>query len=879
MFLEKLEIQGFKSFAQKATLEFDKGMTAIVGPNGSGKSNIAEAIRWVLGEQSMKALRSRKSEDVIFAGTHKKARLGMAEASLYLNNENGKAEVDYDSLVITRRVFRDGESEYLINKNKVRLLDLQQLLAKLGFGQKTYSVIGQGMIDGFLRASPRERKELFEEAAGVKQYQLKRDLSLNKLEQTRQNLMRVKDHLDELLPRLRSLKRQAGRARRKSEVEKELKYLQGEYFNHAWNEIVEKEKAILNKMESVKAEVAKGRENLKNKEDLLLEVVKGTTFRQSKEEEEYLNSLHNEKNKLKEKLAILSGRVQIEKEKNTSYELQNLLKQKEEKNQEKENANLNLKNLKENIKNLNDNLEKEIKEHKETLSKIQKLQEELLPKSQLSPDFFEIEKQIEEIFSGEERIIQRLEQIKNPNELKAIIILAKEYTQKLKKLLERTKEERKKARKETKEEGKNQTPAEEIKKFLLIKEKEEKEISEYKIRLAVLQTKEDFFGEQIKSQRQVQEEIENQLRKIEVKGENVEIQRLEKEREEIEGKLRDALAKIKESEDKVKTRTKSEEGSRQKILDFENEYKNTQEVLDKIKDGLRETEIQKTKTESEKTFLFGGIKDNFGEAKAKQICEEFFKNPKKLSDNQREEFKEKIERLRKQFIQIGEIDSQTISECGECEKRYNFLALQKEDLEKAIISLKEVIKELEGKININFDQAIKEIAEQFQKYFTILFSGGKAKLLKKKYDIEKEKVPLGENLEISFSLPSSRKEKDEFYIEIRVTPPGKKLKDLNMLSGGEKALTSIALILAIITYNPSPFIVLDEVDAALDEANSSRYAKIIEDVAQKTQFVTITHNRETMRKAKVLYGVTMEESGISKLLSIGLEKVTENLTS
>ena len=188
MHLEKLEVQGFKSFAGKSALSFPglidkdrRGLTAIVGPNGSGKSNIADAIKWVLGEQSIKTLRGKKSEDVIFSGSEKMGKLGMAEVSLFLNNEDKQAPIDYSQIVLTRRMYRDGNSEYLLNNSRVRLLDVQMLLAKANFGQKTYSVVGQGTVDTFLNASLTERKEFFDEATGVKQFQIKRDTSLNKL--------------------------------------------------------------------------------------------------------------------------------------------------------------------------------------------------------------------------------------------------------------------------------------------------------------------------------------------------------------------------------------------------------------------------------------------------------------------------------------------------------------------------------------------------------------------------------------------------------------------------------------------------------------------------------------------------------------------------
>ena len=246
MYLQRLELQGFKSFAKRTILEFPelskghKGITSIVGPNGSGKSNIADSIRWVLGEQSLKTLRSKKSEDIIFSGSEKKGRLSMAEVSLFLNNEDKKVPVDYSEIVITRRLFRDGTSEYLLNKNNVRLQDVILLLAKAHFGQKSYSVVGQGMIDAILNASVGDRKDFFYEATGVKQYQIKKDQSKNKLARTHENLSQVEITLKELEPHLKSLTRQVKRLEQREEIERELREAQKEYYSGKWGYIQKK---------------------------------------------------------------------------------------------------------------------------------------------------------------------------------------------------------------------------------------------------------------------------------------------------------------------------------------------------------------------------------------------------------------------------------------------------------------------------------------------------------------------------------------------------------------------------------------------------------------------------------------------------------------
>src|SRR4051812_16796553 len=219
MYLKRLEIHGFKSFAQKTTMEFAKGTIAVVGPNGAGKSNVADAIRWVLGEQSPKIIRGKKSEDVIFAGSDKKVRLGFAEVMATFDNSDHRIPVDAAEVSIGRRVDRSGESEYLINGNKVRLLDIVDLVLKSNIGTSRYTVIGQGTIDNMILQGPSEVKNLLDEASGVKTYYIKREKTLRRLEQTAQNLIRVEDLMAEIEPRLKSLRRQAKKMEARVEIE------------------------------------------------------------------------------------------------------------------------------------------------------------------------------------------------------------------------------------------------------------------------------------------------------------------------------------------------------------------------------------------------------------------------------------------------------------------------------------------------------------------------------------------------------------------------------------------------------------------------------------------------------------------------------------
>src|SRR6266567_174424 len=247
MYLKKVEITGFKSFANKTTLEFlpagnfrgeaeGKGITAIVGPNGSGKLNVSDAIKWALGEQSMKTLRGKKSEDVIFAGSGTKARLSSAQVVLHFDNTDKRIPLEFADVIITRKLYRSGESEYLINGAKSRLLDVADFLARAGVGKESYCVINQGMSDALLNATPLDRRSVLEDAAGVKQYQIKKDRALKKLDSTRENMDRVSGLIREIEPHLKMLKRQAEKAQQGKVIAEELKGKQTKLFAYLWNQ-------------------------------------------------------------------------------------------------------------------------------------------------------------------------------------------------------------------------------------------------------------------------------------------------------------------------------------------------------------------------------------------------------------------------------------------------------------------------------------------------------------------------------------------------------------------------------------------------------------------------------------------------------------------
>ena len=758
MYLQRLEISGFKSFANKTMLEFpgpkahdaDKkcGIAVIVGPNGSGKSNVADAIRWVLGEQSLKLLRGKKTEDVIFSGSEKKARLGLAEASLFLNNEDRMMDVDYPEVVITRRVHRDGTSEYIVNKNLVRLQDILMLTAKAHFGQKSYSVIGQGMVDSILNATPFERKDFFDEAVGVKQYQIKREQSIHKLETTWKNLKQAQAVLEEIEPRLRSLSRQGKRLERREEIEEELLEKQKKYYGFLYSQLHTQKKQLEPRHKKLDAEFQ-------------------TRARDLSEIQNQLNILEKE---------------------DSRTEVFNLLQQKYQKILEKKNS---------------------LKEEKIILE-------------------------------------NKIELLRHKEVAKIIPIHLDQVLQGLKNIYSLNKELRKK----------------------LLSIKSIDDLNAFKAEFEAVSEKIDELV------------LEFEKPKIEVKKSTEPDPALSQKLAEAIKNIESIEAELARSRDEVANFNQKEEQKKGKFFELQRKFQAKQGEYNSISQELSNVRIEIAKFETKMEDLMNEIS---GELKDSSWLKDVLSHENVDTQGTLSE----IHNLKHQLELIGGIDPETVKEYTETKERFDFLDTQTKDLKKSIEGLRTVIEELDETIHRQFDVSFKNINRDFQKYFHVLFNGGKAELVliketeKEEKEIEKLEAAM-EGVEIVEQeseedkaikkLLKGTSEKVIKGVEIIATPPGKKLKSISMLSGGERALTSIGLICAIISTNPSPFVVLDEVEAALDEANSDRFSSIINQLSHKTQFIIITHNRSTMHRASVLYGVTMGDDGVSKLLSLKMEE-------
>ncbi len=744
MHLKSLEISGFKSFARKTTLTFNQGITAIVGPNGSGKSNIADAVRWVMGEQSIKTLRGKKSEDVIFSGSDKKTRLGLAEVSLALDNTDHQVPIDYSELLITRRIYRNGDSEYLINNTKSRLTDINLLLTQANFGHRTYSVIGQGMIDNFLISTPQERKEFFEEATGVKQYQIKKQQSLNKLAGVWQNLTTLKIKISEMEPQLRLLTRQVKKLAKRKEIETKLRDNKILYYTSYWHEI-------------------------------------NSTYL---EQQKNITTLEETKNKINLTYQNLEQKLNQLTKNNSSSKERSLLRQEEQ------------KLIDQKIK---------VKEELLTLRVTQtnQLNSNLHQLEKISPhQLKEINQQLEKINLLHQKITTLIDNDEDKNLIKQEIININKKINSILKLI--------------------QPYIKEIK----------------------LPAKELTPNPQLKQLEQKLDQLNKQISLIQ--------------------------QKINSSEDQ-------DTQDRKELWQLQNEFTASQRKLNDINAQLNNIRVELARTETKRFDLKQEISlelndfDNLSQDKT---------NIKHLSSQEKTQLLQEINKLKNQLEIIGGIDLEIESEYETTQQRYDFLTQQQEDLSQTGESLKKLIDELDEIIKKQVKKSYDEINKYFKKYFTMLFEGGHAELtlIKEKINLSKEKEETDDEL----SADNTNKAINFFQtknsapaysgIDVSATPPGKKLKSINALSGGERALTSIALICAIISSNPSPFVVLDEVDAALDESNSIRFANILKELSHKTQFLVITHNRASMEQANLLYGVTMGSDGVSKILSIKLDE-------
>lgn len=841
MYLKRLELQGFKSFAHKTVLDFEPGMTAVVGPNGSGKSNVADALRWVMGEQSLKLLRGKKSEDVIFAGSDKKSKLSMAEVGLTFDNKDHKIPVEYTEVVITRRIFRNGESEYLMNNQRVRLLDVVDALMRSGFGATNYAVIGQGTIDQMILAGPAEIKNLVEEAAGVKPYYLKREKTIRRLEQTEENLKRVSDLVAEIEPRLRSLKRQAKRMEEREAVANELAELQLKYYGNQFY-LLETEFNALNDNVNLKARTITDLEFAIDQFQKTLEKDEQQNKQQSQfsyELSSRRDGLDARKYKLQEDLAEIRGKIKAGLVPG-KIDAQSL-------NIEKMDLERQLEGLDKKKSSMSVQLKSDEQGYDHLKAKLAELAKQIELARGYKVDSAEL-KRVFEKFESEFSLTVESLSAENFSEIK----------QKLRQLI---------ADLSLAKNSFTQQGFANVNELLSAKEGLSAELHNLELRMVEQKTLLQTYVEQIEGTASKLNQIKSLIHDNPQQYKD----ELFKQEAQLNRELTSVLDELFELEKTLNDATAEEKKKKDFLVVEEKKYRQKMIEISSRKDEQNKVLVEKARVETRLENLRVEATDNLG-GRIELI--EQHKKPELEAD-----IVSRIERLKRQLELAGGIDETTLAEYRETQERFDYLTHQSEDLSKATVDLRSVIEELDQVIKKQFDDAFEKISGKFVEYFRILFNGGRAQMtLLKAVPGGEEELEEADEEKSAVVIDGVRAKKaapEIVGIEIKATPPGKKLATIAALSGGERALTSIALLCAMLASYPSPFVVLDEVDAALDEANSIRFAKILSTLAHQTQFITITHNRETMREAHTLYGVTMSDEGISKILSLKLEQAEQ----
>jgi len=741
MYLKSIELTGFKSFAKKSELTFTSPISAIVGPNGSGKSNIAEAFRFVLGEQSIKSLRGKKGEDLIWNGTGDLAKGNRASVKVVFDNRTKFLPLDYETVTVERVVYRDGINEYVLNGSQVRLKDVIELLASAHIGSSGHHIISQGEADRILNSSIKERKTMIEDALGLKMYQYKKIESQRKLEKTAENIKQVESLRREVAPHLRFLKKQVEKVEKAIEfkkdlTEKALEYLkrEDEYIKETENTLKKESSPLIVKEKELEKELNEAKAVLERATD------KDAKTKELIELEKNLHTARDEKDKLLRELGNLDGEI-------TS--LSRMLKKQQE--------------------------VAHSYEHKQVaLVAVEDLYKKIEEKIKLAKSSGEFSRALDEV----ERL---LTDFIDHNKDKVDMSLLSDV-------------------------------ANDIENFKNSKKKIENSLSEIKKREENLEKKYNALKTEIEKEKDSNRDAEKAVFRIMAESQEIRLK----------------LASVRSEEEKLSLIKE----------DFKRELTELGTLL-----GVQVLRFENLKFESE---------------------------PRTKQEERRSE----IEKIKIRLDYAGGAGgADVMKEYTEASERDAFLEKELGDLQKSAESLSDLIADLDQRLSTEFKTGVEKINHQFKEYFALMFGGGEAKLTvisapkRKNKDIEILESAGGYEDE---ALATT--EESEDGIDIDVSLPKKKVKGLIQLSGGERALTSIALIFAVSQVNPPPFIILDETDAALDEANSKKYGDMIENLAKFSQLIVITHNRETMSRAGILYGVTMASGGGSKLLSVAFEE-------
>ena len=877
MKFKKLEIVGFKSFADRTHLLIEDGLTGIVGPNGCGKSNIVEALRWCMGETSAKSLRGSGMEDVIFSGTSDRPSKNIAEVNIFLeNNENVPQYRDTPEIEVKRRIEKDKGSSYYINGKEVRARDVQILFADLSTGAHSPSMVSQGKVGSLITAKPTDRRAILEEAAGIGGLHARRHEAELRLTAAENNLKKADDIMKQIETQLKNLLKQAEEASRYKTISNDIK----------------KHEALLSylKIQEINKE-------LKESQDALNEIdddISAVTI-----EKNYSSELLDSENKrikpLRNDFAEITSKLQ-----RLNLEYEELFKQEQRTKEEAEKLRIDLKNTNDDLQSENININnagsniKRLTEEKSKILEFEKTYYEI--ENQSNSDFKKISEQLnyeqKELENISEKIFANISGLQNKNEINNYLSSVKNFINNQSKILNDTinnfentepynvKENLKSLLNGFSETSKITDDFDNLIKrnverdSYFNKEDMRSQFTEKTILLKELQEKYALFLSKY-------ETIKNDSikRKERIKSIDNEIDNWRNLEQNSRTKSENLNSRLKNLEKEIiKIQIRPSEIGEQKGFYQEN-IKNTEEAKNKINSEIEAaenkiSEINKLLSDINEKVLIGREK----KARFETLIDNHKSKVIELENKVREDFKcsiddllneedktsiektnldeieTKLKKLKDERDNMGAVNLRADDETKNLENQITKMMEDRKDLLAGILKLKSSINELNQKGREKLIDAYDKVGRKFNDVYTKLFGGGNARL-----ELVESDDPL------------------EAGLELLVSPPGKKLQSITLLSGGEQALTAMALIFAVFLINPAPICILDEVDAPLDDANVTRFCSLIEELTKitETKFIVITHHALTMSRMNRLYGVTMAERGVSQLVAVDLEKAEE----
>ncbi len=925
MFLKSLDIFGFKSFADKTHIDFAEGITALLGPNGCGKSNVVDAIKWVLAERNSKNLRAEKMEDVIFNGTERRPALNTAEVTLTIANDKGLLPLDEEEIAITRRLYRSGDQEYFINKRPAGPTEIRRLFMDTGVGKAAYSVMEQGKIDQILSSKPEDRRYLFEEAAGISRSKAEVAEAERELERTRQNMTQIEIAMGEIKRQYDTLKVQSEKTIKyrkfkediylyeldltllrlknfvtdKARHEEELKRVQ-EKRDKVRQEIEEINNTISENMDKVKAM----QDDLYNKQASLLAI-----GQEKNGKLELIKQQNQQALLMKEKLNALEGRAAAIQER-----IDTVQEEIDENNAVLHEKNKQLNDIKANIESFQKNIETSSSQITDNDRKADSLRTQI---GQLEEERLELQQQLAAIT---EDIVSMLDKkLKDAGFSESAMRLAKEELDQNVAKLRIYLDGRKNifadynGRKLNSDEA-----ASTINEASAAFDEAGRQLGELEASLKKYQdaspaflteflspegimTKKRGIDEKINANLSKVEDINNQIKELHSKNSELtskineyketlqklklnEIQMQEQisasqnQISVLNRQLASEQATLHETQDELYAETKRAEEINEQIQTYQDELaeieyrgKKLADEMNKLDEEIakanksvsgksdtldkKREEQNKYQEQYERLSLslnsadndIRNVKQNFQDQYSRDLME-FEERMYKITTSA-SELREKLSEAKKEFSSLGSVNLMAPEEFNEVKERYERQRTNYEDTQKSLENLVRVSEEIKSKSAEMFLETYNQIKKNFHNMFRRLFNGGRAEL----------------KLADPANILSSG-------IDIYAQPPGKKLENIALLSGGEKTMTAVALLFATYQVRPSPFCLLDEIDAALDDKNVSSFVTALESFASVSQYIVITHNKKTVMGASTMLGITMEESGVSKIIALRLDE-------